>query len=206
METIAEEVLAFWFDDDLDSPAAIGKRSELWFGSNTKFDEEIRRRFGRLADRAAVGEFDAWASQPRPALALVLSLDQFPRNLFRGSPQAFMYDTKACSAALAAIESGHDRALRPIEALFLYLPLEHAENLNLQNRCVALVEQLVSRAPAQLLKAFAGFADYARRHRDIIQRFGRFPHRNKALGRTSSPEEVAYLAAGGETFAGPNAR
>ena len=206
MEAIAEEVLEFWFGDDLDSPRAIAGRGALWFGSDPKFDEEIRRRFGSLPERAAESEFDAWTNQPRSALALVLSLDQFPRNLFRGSAQAFLYDTRACSIALASIESGFDQMLHPIETLFLYLPLEHAENLDPQNRCVALMEKLASRAPTQLSQAFAGFSDYARRHRDIIQRFGRFPYRNKALGRTSSPEEVAYLAAGGETFAGPNAR
>ncbi|HEV8341804.1 MAG TPA: DUF924 family protein [Candidatus Binatia bacterium] len=195
-----EQILSFWFSDALDSPEAAKAQGKFWFGRSDAFDEEIRKRFGDLPERAARGEFEAWRDEPRSALALVLLLDQFPRNLFRDSARAFEFDAKACEVALGAIAARFDQKVHPIEAVFLYLPLEHAEDLELQNRSVGLFEKLCERAPDSMKSQFEEFADYARRHRDVIQRFGRFPHRNAVLGRKSTSEESDYLASGGERF------
>jgi uncharacterized protein (DUF924 family) len=195
-----ESVLRFWFGDDLDSPAAVGERSALWFGSDAGFDAALRKRFADAADAAGRGDLDAWSASPRSALALVLLLDQLPRNLHRNDARAFAQDPRALAAALAAIEAGHDRAVHPVEAGFFYLPLEHAEDLALQERCVESFEALGRRAPDGLAGYFARLADYARRHRDVVARFGRFPHRNDALGRATTPGERAYLEGGGERF------
>lgn len=189
-----ERLLAFWFADAATDDAAAAPRIATWFEANGAFDGACRAEFADRPDRARRGEFDAWRETPRGALALVIALDQLPRNLFRGTARAFAYDEAARAVASVAVESGFDRTLAPIEASFVYLPFEHAEDLALQERSVALFEALTTRAPASLAAAFASFADYARRHRDVIARFGRFPHRNAALGRASSEAEVAWLA------------
>jgi uncharacterized protein (DUF924 family) len=197
-----EAILSFWFADAVDSAAAAKARGKLWFGRSDVFDAEIERRFGALPERAARGELDDWRSAPRSALALVLSLDQLPRNLFRGSPRAFEFDAKARAVALAALAAGFDLKLQPIEAAFFYFPFEHAEDLDLQDKSAHLFEKLCERAPADGKPQFEEFVDYARRHREVIRRFGRFPHRNALLGRESTAAETAYLAAGGERFSG----
>lgn len=200
MDTDSEDILRFWFGDDLDSPEEVARRSALWFASSSDFDRQLRERFDRLPDRAARGDFAAWVSEPRPTLALVLILDQLPRNLFRGERRAFQFDRDALATALAALDAGHDRRLHPVEASFLYLPLEHAEDLTLQDRCVELFERLARRAPSPLADLIESFTGYARRHGEVIRRFGRFPHRNAVLGRPSTPAERTYLEAGGERF------
>lgn len=197
-----EQTLSFWFDNALDSPEAAKERGRLWFEQSDTFDEEVRKRFGDLPDRAARGEFETWRSAPRSTLALVLVLDQFPRNLFRDNARAFEFDAKARDVALGAIAAGFDEKLHPLEAVFLYLPFEHAEDLELQNRSVELFEKLCRRAPEPMKSQFEEFADYARRHRDVIRRFGRFPHRNALLGRKPTSEEEDYLVSGGEMFGG----
>jgi len=201
-ETDSEEVLRVWFGSDVETPEAVAKRSALWFASDQAFDEAIRSRFHDHVERAVASELDHWARAPRSALALVLVLDQFPRNLFRGSGRAFASDPMACRIALGAIAAGFDAQLHPVQAVFLYLPLEHAEDLALQDRCVALFERLTERAPSDLAPQFEQFSDYAARHRDVIQCFGRFPHRNQILGRASSAEEMTFLAGGGDDFGG----
>jgi uncharacterized protein (DUF924 family) len=203
--TISEEILDFWFGDSLDSLEAVAARRGSWFVQSDAFDRSIEVRFGSLPDRALRGEFDGWSREPRPALALVLVLDQFPRNLYRGSPRSFGSDAKACETALLAIKAGFDQKLHPLEASFLYLPLEHSEDLHLQDRSVELFEKLVSRAPDDLRPMFDQIVAYAVRHREVIRQFGRFPHRNTILGRRSTREELAYLRSGGETFGGAHA-
>jgi uncharacterized protein (DUF924 family) len=132
---------------------------------------------------------------------LVVVLDQFPRNAFRGTPRAFAFDGVARAVARAALDADFAECLHPLEAAFFGLPLEHAEDLALQHRCVAHYERLRDRVPESFRELFAEFVDYGCRHRDVIQRFGRFPHRNRALGRESTAEERDYLDGGGETFA-----
>lgn len=197
-----EEILSFWFGNALDVPEAARDRAKLWFGQSDAFDEEIRKRFGDLPERAGRGEFEAWRSAPRSAVALVLLLDQFPRNLFRDSARAFDFDGKARGVALDGIAAAFDQKLDPLEALFLYLPLEHAEDLDLQDRAVDLCEKLCRRARESTKAQFEEFAGYAREHRDVIKRFGRFPHRNAVLGRESTSEESACLASGAWKFGG----
>ncbi len=197
---LAEDLLAFWFGSALESDAAARARVALWFRRDDAFDRELERRFGDLPERARSGDFDAWADAPRYALARVIALDQLPRNLYRGLPESYAFDTSALAAADDALARGHDRVLHPLEAMFMYLPFEHAEDIGMQERSVRLFEDLQMRAPSGLEPLFAGFADYARRHRAVVARFGRFPHRNEVLGRANTEDENAYLAAGGERF------
>ncbi len=195
-----EAILDFWFGDSLRDPAAARARAAVWFQASADFDREIAERFGGGIERAAAGELDAWCDAARSALALVLLLDQFPRNVYRGTPLAFASDARAQEVALAAIAAGFDAELEPLAASFFYLPLEHAEDLGLQELCVELCEALAARAPAEQREILAEFSDFARRHRELIRRFGRFPHRNALLGRQPSREELAYLASGGDSF------
>jgi uncharacterized protein (DUF924 family) len=179
------EVLGFWFGD----PEADAYR-EAWFRRDTAFDEEVRRRFAETHAAVAAGDCEWWLDTPRGALAYVIVLDQFSRNLFRDSPKAWAQDAAALAAARSAIERGFDRALPRYLRMFLYLPFEHSESLTDQERSVALFADLGDE------KAY----DYALRHREIIQRFGRFPHRNAVLGRVSTPEEIAFLREPGSSF------
>lgn len=196
----AQGILEFWFGDATADAQRGLARNAVWFGSDPAFDREIEQRFGDLVQRARRGALDDWRDEPRSTLALVILLDQFPRNLFRGTAEAFASDSHALAVALEAIARGYDRQLHPIEAAFLYLPLEHAEALAHQDRCVALMEALGQRCAPDLVPLASGYADYARQHRDLIRRFGRFPYRNEALGRSSTSDERAYLDAGAETF------
>ncbi len=200
VDATPESVLEFWFGNALESPESTAARRTDWFGKDPAFDEHIRERFGELPSRAMLGELDTWRKEARPSLALVLILDQFPRNLYRGSPQAFACDALAREIAGTAIESQFDSVLAPLEAVFLYLPLEHAEDMAAQDCSVARFEALLKRAPASQRQQFESFLSYAIRHREVIGRFGRFPHRNAILGRHSTGEELSYLDSGGESF------
>ena len=160
--------------------------SALWFGKDEAFDRRFRYRFLPLYEAAARGELTEWLAAADGALALVLLLDQFPRNAFRGTPQMYATDTLARQVAHMAIEAGHDRVGEAELSLFLYLPFAHSENLADQERSVALVQRL---GQPNL--------SHAERHRDIIRRFGRFPHRNSIIGRSMTDEEQRYLDGGG---------
>jgi uncharacterized protein (DUF924 family) len=197
---LAEDLLACWFGSALESHEAARERVGLWFRQDAAFDRELAERFRDLPERGRGGELDVWAEEPRHALARVIALDQLPRNLYRDSPQTHAFDAAALAAAIDALARGHDRVLHPLEAMFLYLPFEHAEDLAMQERSVRLFEALRQRAPPGLEPLFAGFADFARRHHAVVARFGRFPHRNEILGRASTAAEKAYLANGGERF------
>ncbi|MCQ4166932.1 DUF924 family protein [Tahibacter harae] len=190
-------VLKFWFGEEGLPAAEQETLARRWFVADPAFDQEIRARFGHLVDAARAGELDSWAAQPHSWLALLLVLDQFPRNIHRGTPLAFSGDPKAQHFALAGIARGDDLRLPVQQRCFAYLPLEHAEDLRLQQRCVQLFERLREDPAATPAEPYAMYLDYARRHLDVIQRFGRFPHRNAILGRSSSAAEKAYLEAGG---------
>lgn len=189
--TSPQAVLDFWFGE---SAAA------QWFGASAAFDAQIREAFGETAQAAADGALDDWAGTPPGWLALLLLLDQFPRNLHRNDPRAWAQDVKAQRVALSGIAQGFDRQLPPIQRVFAYLPLEHAEDIALQQQSVELFEQLCADAAPDQRQRFEGFLDYARRHREVIARFGRFPHRNAALGRVDTPAEQQYLAQPGAGF------
>lgn len=193
----AEQVLDFWFGGDDASEEVQAKLAARWFVRDDAFDAQIGTRFGNLIDSAISGELEAWNRSPRSWLASLLLLDQFPRNLYRDSALAFSGDDKARRIALAGIERGNDLALPVRYRAFAYLPLEHAEDLPLQLRCVALFEALASDPEAVPAEIYTQYLGYAQRHCDVIRRFGRFPHRNPVLGRTSTPDEQAYLDAGG---------
>ena len=166
---------------------------QLWFRGGEAVDQEIRERFGDDVQRARGGELDGWAETSRGRLALIILLDQFSRNLYRGSAEAFAEDARALKLAVDGLDSGQDKALSSIEQLFFVLPLEHAEDLVMQDRALAYFEAWVKAVPAQLQGMGQGVCDYARQHRAVVARFGRFPTRNQALGRSSTPEEEAHV-------------
>jgi uncharacterized protein (DUF924 family) len=196
----AEALLAFWFGRAPLVDAALAERQRTWFTPDPAFDAALRARFAPLVADAAAGALDAWCATPRGRLALILLLDQLPRNLFRGQARAFATDPQALACALAGMEAGHDRALSIVERSFFYLPLQHAENLAMQDLSVAMCEALVREAPPARRGSLEDFVAYAVRHRDLIARFGRFPHRNRVLERASTPAEEQHLAEGGERF------
>lgn len=178
---VAQSVLDFWFGPR--ESEAYGQFRQQWFTVDPAFDAEVRRRFLDTWREAAAGRLDHLAESPEGALALVIILDQFPRNMFRGTPQAFATDVQALRLADGTVGRGFDKKLPPPQRIFLYLPFEHTEDLDQQERCVALMTALGD-----------GMAlDYAVRHRDVIARFGRFPHRNAILGRKSTPAESEFL-------------
>ncbi len=191
MSVVAQDVLDFWFDE---------AHAAYWFAADTAFDAQIRARFAAAAEAAGNGALDDWAGTPSGWLALLILLDQFPRNLHRDDPRAWAQDAKAQRVALSGIADGHDGKLLPLQRVFAYLPLEHAEDIALQQRSVVLFEALCADAPADQREKFDGFLDYARRHHDVIARFGRFPHRNAKLGRADTAEEAHYLAQPGAGF------
>jgi uncharacterized protein (DUF924 family) len=191
----------YWFGTNLEDAAVTAReKARLWWSKDAEVDNEIRRRFESWVIKAGSGEFDNWASNPQDRLALILLTDQFPRSIYRDSAKAFAFDTKALSLAHTGIDAGFDAALRPLEKVFFYLPLEHSEALADQQRSVSLFQKLVDEAGPNQKPTFAEYLDFAVRHRDIISRFGRFPHRNKALGRNSTPEELSFLQQPGSGF------
>ena len=171
----------------------------MW-SKNPESDDEIRRRFESWVIKAGSGELDNWASNPQDRLALILLTDQFPRSIYRDLAKAFAFDSKALSLAHTGIDAGFDAALRPLEKVFFYLPLEHSESPADQKQSVSLFQKLVDDASPDQKPTFAEYLDFAARHRDIISRFGRFPHRNKALGRISTSEELSFLQQPGSEF------
>jgi uncharacterized protein (DUF924 family) len=185
----AAEVLLFWFG----APPQRGRRDPRWFGKDESFDRECRA-FLPLHQEALMGKLKAWKAHAASCLAFILLTDQFPRNMFRGTARAFASDAIALDAARHAVAQGFDRAMLPVERLFVYLPFEHSEALADQERACEL---------SKPLEAFPETSDayrYAVAHRDIIVRFGRFPHRNALLGRASTPEEVEFLKTPGSSF------
>ncbi|HET6545990.1 MAG TPA: DUF924 family protein [Rhodanobacteraceae bacterium] len=194
------EVLLFWFGNRPDDAVVIAEKSAMWIQKNPVLDARIRERFGALRESAIAGGLSAWTETPVGRLALIVLVDQFSRNLFRDDARAFEHDGLALAWAHAALECGADRGLRPIERVFAYLPFEHSETLPDQDRAVALFGSLRDAAPPEQREAFDGFLRFAERHRDIIARFGRFPHRNAALGRISTPQEAEFLKQAGSSF------
>ncbi|MGL5083408.1 MAG: DUF924 family protein [Microcoleaceae cyanobacterium] len=186
------EILTFWFGHP--ESEEFGKIRKVWFTKSFEFDREIRDRFLADYELAAQGQWYGWQHQPQSCLALVLLLDQFPRNLFRGQPQAFATDYKALTTAKFAIEQGFDQHFPPTQRAFFYLPLEHSETLADQRQSAALFRQLGEYPDLE------SYIDYAVRHLEVIQRFGRFPHRNQILGRVSTPEELDFLQQPGSAF------
>jgi len=188
MKSLAPDVLHFWFGEGAD----YGKAHKRWFVKDPVFDTEVRTRFLQL--HAQLARRREWLDAPRDCLARIIVLDQFPRHIYRGSAQAFSSDAAALEAAKHMVTKGWDRSLLPVERMFAYLPYEHSESLSDQDRGCELCRELQdSPETKDVLR-------YAQAHRDIVQRFGRFPHRNAALGRTSTAEEIEFLKQPGSSF------
>ncbi|HUN72691.1 MAG TPA: DUF924 family protein [Steroidobacteraceae bacterium] len=199
----ALEVRRFWFGRLPLHPDGVGERLALWFGSGAdeeQADELVRSRFTSLIERAAAGELAAWADSPRRRLSLILLLDQFPRHVYRGTARAFATDREALALTLSGMQSAADAALTPVERIFFYMPLQHAELRDAQEESVAAYRRLVNEAPPELRAMFTSSLEAADLHRSIVARFGRFPHRNRVLGRPNTAEEEAYLRGDGERF------
>jgi uncharacterized protein (DUF924 family) len=189
----AQAVLDFWFGTTGSTESGTLRR--LWFVKSDAMDREINFRFGALIEQALRGELSGWSAQPPGELARIIVLDQFTRNVFRGTPRAFAGDARALAAASAMLTTAEDAALPPAQRAFVYLPFEHAEDLALQDAAVHHFARLAAAAPE-----LQGMLDYALKHRAVIARFGRFPHRNAILGRRSSAQELAFLQEPGSSF------
>ena len=189
------DVLDFWFGDP--SGHGFGEHREAWFAKDDAFDAEIRMRFGKDVARASAGSYDFWEASPLGTLALIIMLDQFSRNIFRGLPKAFAADAKARSIARRAIDRGIDRDFLTVQRLFIYLPFEHSENLADQRKCVALYSEILPYFDVEFREK-AYFSVY--RHCEIIERYGRCPHRNEVIGRESSTEELEFLKEAHSSF------
>ena len=180
------DILEFWFADSLTNPDTLAERRAIWFMGGPDVDQLITNKFGTLPDAALEGELQHWTTDTRNALALVLVLDQFPRNIYRNTARAYHYDAAGLDLALKIIDQGLNSDLHPIEQSFLFLPLQHSETIVEQTRAVQLYETLAAQSPNPYLESTKNSLDYAKRHCDIIRRFGRFPHRNAILGRVST--------------------
>jgi uncharacterized protein (DUF924 family) len=188
-----EQVLSYWLEPRPSTPAEVEARKQFWFYGGEAVDREIRARFQGLLERARTGALDSWTASVRGTLALILLFDQFTRNVYRGTPDAFSHDPVALELARAGFDSGRFDELDPFERLFAALPFRHSENVEDQKRAVSLAVRDARAATPLLENLLVHSVNTARKHLDVIVRFGRFPHRNAALGRESTTEELEYL-------------
>ncbi|WP_066272218.1 DUF924 family protein [Hydrogenophaga palleronii] len=192
----AQDVLHFWLGDGLERGWSSDARDKLWFGGGAEIDAQIKERFGALVERAVDGGLVEWEDHIHTRLALVLLLDQFTRNVYRGQARAFAGDARAQQLSLQAHSSGMDAGLTTVGALFLTMPLMHAEDLALQVECVRRIQRLHDTCLPELQPRLANNLAFAREHHDIVARFGRFPYRNATLGRVSTAAEEEFLKDG----------
>lgn len=194
-----ETLLHVWFGPPSRPPLETSKQ---WFTKNEAFDESLRSQFGETLEAGVRGELDAWKSTPRGRLALIVLFDQISRNIFRGTSRSFAQDPLALAQSLASLANGEDRLLTAVERYFVLMPLMHAEDVAMQHQCIAKFEQLAAEnpEPEDVHKLLINALDYARRHAVIVERFGRFPHRNGILGRESTAEEKEFLTQPGSSF------
>jgi len=186
-----ESVLSFWFHPE---------NAKNWFSKNSDFDRDVRARFEPILKAIMADQHEDWLETPRGRLAYVIVLDQLSRNMYRGTPEMFAQDDRALEAATGGIDRGHDKKLPPDQRLFLYMPLMHSEDRDVQDRSVYLFKQMRDEAPPDQRQKLGENVRYAEMHRDIIKRFGRFPHRNSLLDRTSTAEEVEFLTEPNSAF------
>lgn len=200
MQNDPQDILGFWFGRATGDPAEASARESFWFGASSEADSLIRERFASAVEAAARGELDSWMRVPRSALALVLLLDQFPRNLWRGTAKAFTHDAQVLRAAQEAVARGHLHNLAPLEQAFLVLPFQHSESIEDQRESIRLSSEIAQAAPAAWRPILERYLQFAKQHFALIEQFGRFPHRNRVLGRAPTAEEVAYVSGGGASF------
>lgn len=195
------DVLTFWFDDVATDASKLAERNELWWEKSNTTDQLIAHRGTDLLARLASGEAVKWAETgPAERLAAIVALDQFTRNIFRNSAYAFENDAMALALCKSGLERGDDKSLSPLKRWFFYMPLEHSENLADQEHCVALLKNLLKETDDIYGPAIEGALEFARKHREVVEKYGRFPHRNAQLGRTSTKAEKDYLAKPGSGF------
>ena len=205
MTETPDSIIGFWFGSS-DSPVEINaQKKTLWWFKSKEIDADIKQRFASLSKAVHVSLPDEWKDEPRSLLAAIICLDQFPRNMYRGLPEAFSYDPRARELALQLVDSGKDRELLNMHRVFCYLPFEHSEDIDDQQRAIALYKNLLSEvvssgANKEVCDIFEHSYQFAVRHLEIIERFGRFPHRNSIMGRPSSEEELDFLSQPGSSF------
>jgi uncharacterized protein (DUF924 family) len=195
-----DEIVAFWFKEHELSAPQIDHRMDIWFGEDEVFDHECKKMFSDDVDRASEGQLNHWASEPLGRLALILLLDQFRRNIYRGTANAFVMDKAALKLCIEGALEKMDKELTPIQRAFFYMPLQHTESLKVQTKSVQLFGRLSEAVSATYRETFETIAQFAELHHDIIERFGRFPHRNKLLDRENTAEENKYLTGDNPDF------
>nr|WP_221200410.1 DUF924 family protein [Litorivivens lipolytica] len=193
-------VLSFWFGESADDGQVAAEFSQLWWGKSEDNDHLIWAKFSHRVEQASAGSLTHWLEQPEGRLAAIILIDQFRRNIYRDKPEAFAEDSLALRWCREGLAQNVDSLLRPIERVFFYLPLEHSESISDQEESMRQFARLRDESAPPLRPLFDNFYDFARRHYDIIARFGRFPHRNAVLGRDSTPEEIAFLRQPGSSF------
>ena len=195
-----DQILSFWFREQELSAPQIDRRMDIWFGEDPAFDEAIMAGFEDDVEAASSGRLDHWAEEPRGRLALILLIDQFRRNIHRNTAKAFSHDKLALKLCVEGAVKKKDKGLTPIEKVFFYMPLQHAESVKVQAKSVELFNKLAESVSPTYRETFLTVAQFAELHKDIIDQFGRFPHRNKLLGRENTPEENEYLAGDSPDF------
>ena len=195
-----DEILSFWFKEQALSAPQIDRRMDIWFGENPDFDDEIEAEFSDDVADASQGKLDHWADTPRGRLALIILIDQFRRNIYRNTKRAFSKDRLALKLCVEGAMERKDRGLTPIQKVFFYMPLQHAESRKVQAKSVDLYNRLADTVSPTYRATFLTVAQFAELHKDIIDQFGRFPHRNALLGRENTPEEDEYLAGDSPDF------
>lgn len=194
------DIIAFWFGASTDAAVVAKQQEALWWSKNHAIDTQIKQRFENTLLAAAAHNLDAWSETATGTLALILLTDQMPRNMYRDTPRAFAFDPLARQWCKSGLEQRMDRQLPAIQRVFFYLPLEHSEALDDQRLCLRLFGELADSVAPELRSLFAGYVDFAQRHLAIIERFGRFPHRNLLLSRNSSEAELEFLKQPGSGF------
>jgi len=195
-----EAILSFWFKEQELSAPQIDRRMDAWFGEDPVFDREIEEKFSSDVERACEGKLDHWAAEAHGRLALIILIDQFRRNIYRNTAEAFSRDKLALKLCVEGAMEKKDMSLTPIQRVFFYMPLQHAESVKVQAKAVELYNRLAESVSPTYKETFLTVAQFAELHKDIIDQFGRFPHRNKLLGRENTSEEDAYLASDNPDF------
>jgi uncharacterized protein (DUF924 family) len=195
-----ETILSFWFKEQELSAPQIDRRMDIWFGEDPVFDREIEEEFAEDVARACEGKLDHWATEPHGRLALIILIDQFRRNIYRNSAEAFSKDRLALKLCVEGAVEKKDKSLTPIQRVFFYMPLQHAESAKVQAKALEVYNRLAESVSPTYQETFLTVAQFAELHKDIIDRFGRFPHRNRLLGRENTSEENEYLASDSPDF------